>query len=182
MYKKTPYQQGFTLIEVLMTTSIAAIMLSIAAPNFTTLIKNTRMTSAVNEFIGVLYLSRSEAIKRGKTVTLCKSSNGTACITTGNWEQGWVVFEDKNNDAVIDVGEDVIRINEGFESGNSMTMVGNSVNVSSRISYLPTGRITNFGIGGTTVFLCDGRSGDIGKNVVISRTGRFRIDTRVTCP
>ena len=182
MYKKIHYQKGFTLIEVLLTTSIAAIVLSIAAPNFTTLIKNTRMTSAVNEFVGVLFLSRSEAIKRGKTVTLCKSSNGTTCSTVGSWEQGWIVFEDKNNDAVIDVGEDVIRINEGFEASNAMTMVGNSANVSSRISYLPTGRITNFGIGGTTVVLCDGRSGDVGKNVVISRTGRFRIDTRVTCP
>lgn len=180
--KKIQHQQGFTLIEVLITVAIASILLSIAAPNFSTLIKNTRMTSAANEFAGALYLSRSEAIKRGTTVTLCKSANGSACTTANNWEQGWIVFEDANNNAVVDSGETIIRINEGEETGSSVTMVGNSTNVSSRITYLPTGRITNFGIGGTTINLCDGRTGDVGRNIVISRAGRFRIETKATCP
>ena len=177
--QNTSCQRGFTLVEVLITVAIASILLSIAAPSFSTLVKNNRISSSVSEFTGSLYLARSEAIKRGKNVTVCKSNNGSTCITTGNWEQGWITFEDPNDNAVVDNSEaaSIIRIHKALP--NMLTLTGNS-NVRSHITYAPTGRLST-GINGT-VTLCDDRSGEnVGKDIVIISTGRFRISTGVTC-
>ena len=75
---KASSQIGFTLIELLVTLTIVAVLLAIAIPGFNETLKNNRITSQVNEFTSALYYARSEAITRGKRVTLCKSADGTA--------------------------------------------------------------------------------------------------------
>jgi len=177
--QNTPYQQGFTLIEVLITVAIASILLSLAAPSFSTMVKNNRISASVSEFAGFLYLARSEAIKRGTNVTVCKSSNGSSCATTGNWDQGWIIFEDPNDNGVVDTSEATTLIRVHKKLPSNLSLSGNA-RVSSHITYAPTGRLSTTVNG--TVTLCDDRSGeDVGKGVVVISTGRFRISTGVTC-
>lgn len=173
------FTKGFTLIEVLITIAIASILLSMAAPSFSTLIKNNRISASTSEFTGTLYLARSESIKRGAYVTVCKSSNGSSCVSSGNWNQGWITFEDSNDNGTVDTAEagSIMRVHKALPA--MMSLTGNS-NVSSHITYAPTGRLST-GVSGT-VTLCDDRSGEnVGKSIVIISTGRFRIATGVTC-
>ncbi len=87
---------GFTLIELMITLAIAAILLTVAVPSFRTFIENNKAITQVNEVLSAHNLARMEAIKRGSTVTVCTSSNGTACSNSTNWKNGWIVFNDLN--------------------------------------------------------------------------------------
>jgi type IV fimbrial biogenesis protein FimT len=172
---------GFTLIELLVTVAMMAIVLALGVPSFTEMIKNNRLTAAANELVTALNLARSEAIKRGVRITVCKSSD-TRCATRGSWEQGWIVFTDQNNDATYDSGtETLLRAHEAISG--QITMSGNG-NVANYISYVASGRsqLTGGGFQAGTIKICDDRSGKVGKEIVLSSTGRLRLNTGVTCP
>ncbi|HEY0684669.1 MAG TPA: GspH/FimT family pseudopilin [Steroidobacter sp.] len=87
---------GFTLVEMLVALAIAAILLAIAVPSYSGSQLNSQLRASANELIGSINLARSEAIKRGATVTLCASSDGENC--GGTWNQGWVV---RRNDDLL---------------------------------------------------------------------------------
>jgi len=93
MWGKVANSLGFTLIELMVTISIAAILLSMAIPSFVSTIQSNNLTTHTNELISALNLARSEAIKRGVQVTLARKSD-TATV----WEAGWDVFVDKDGD------------------------------------------------------------------------------------
>ena len=82
--------RGFTLVELLVTITVAAILATIAIPSFQDATLNGKLSSLANNFVASAQLARGEAIKRNTTVTLCASSNGTSC--TGAWKDGWVVL------------------------------------------------------------------------------------------
>jgi type IV fimbrial biogenesis protein FimT len=87
---QTLHLRGFTLIELMVTISVMAILLMIAVPSFQDATLGSKLGSYANNLVAGAHLARSEAIKRNRAVTLCVSSNGTDCAT-GGWEQGWIV-------------------------------------------------------------------------------------------
>ena len=91
---------GFTLIELIVTVAIAAIVLAIAVPSFQETITSNRLTTFSNTFVASLNLARSEAIKQNRRVTLCSSTDGLSCAT-GGYQQGWIIFIDSNNNATV---------------------------------------------------------------------------------
>lgn len=84
--------RGFTLLELIVVVAITAIMVTIGIPSFLDNIRNNRLTTQANTFVGVLNLARSEAIKHGVRVTLRRSTNGSSCNTESakdsQWESG----------------------------------------------------------------------------------------------
>lgn len=105
-------QNGVTLIELMVALSVAAILLSLAIPSFRETIMRNRLTSINNEFMGAINFVRSEAIKRGQSITLCKSTDGAACSTDNAvfWEDGWFAFADTDADGTVDTGETVLQV------------------------------------------------------------------------
>lgn len=109
-----PRQAGLTMIELLITLAVLAIVLAIGIPSFEGLLASTRVTNATNELLSAFAQTRSEAIRRGQRVTMCISTNGIQCTNAGNWEQGWIIFSDATragNVANVDAGEVIIQNN-----------------------------------------------------------------------
>lgn len=115
-------QTGFTLIELMFTIIVLAVLLGLGVPNFRDFVRNSRITAATNDIITDFNLARSEAVKRRVPVTLCKSQNGTACDADATAPfTRWIVFVDDANPAAaaatdgngaVDVGEQVLRRRE----------------------------------------------------------------------
>ena len=179
-------QLGFTLIELLITVVIAGILLAVGVPSFNTFLKKSRLTTNINTFVTDAALTKSEALKRGGRVTMCKATfadtdmdgipDAYVCqLGLGSdWSQGWVIFTDINNDAVYNTAiEALIKQTGAF--GTEFTMIGN-VNVRNYISYVSSGLTQQIGGGlqAGTITLCDDRGANFAKAAIVSSTGRLR--------
>lgn len=85
-------QRGFTLIELLITVAILGVLLALAVPSFQNTIARNNVASAASVLSASISLARSEAVKRGANVTLCKSANLSTCVSSGDWSQGWIMY------------------------------------------------------------------------------------------
>ena len=96
--------RGFTLLELMVTVAIIAILAMLAAPSFNDAILSNKLASFSNNFVASATLARGEAIKRNATVTLCVVATeiSKTCTTSGDWEQGWIVFNDIDDDGILD--------------------------------------------------------------------------------
>jgi type IV fimbrial biogenesis protein FimT len=87
-------EHGFTLIELVVTIAIAAILTGLAASPMTKMFAANRVQTEASSFVSDLMLARAEAVKRGQGVSLCPSSNGTTCLGTNTWNSGWIIYPD----------------------------------------------------------------------------------------
>ena len=111
---------GFTLVELMVTIAIVAILTAIALPSFSTSIRNSRLASTTNEFIAAVNLARSEAVKSNRTAQVCASADGATCGT--NWSQGWIVWADANGNGSPQADE----IRRHQQALNGMTVAASS--------------------------------------------------------
>ena len=100
---------GFTIIELMATLTLVAVLAALAAPSVHEMIATARLKSHNSALQSSLMLARSEAINRKKRVVVCKSPDQAACTTTGDWRQGWIVFIDNNDNAAVDAGEAILQ-------------------------------------------------------------------------
>ena len=139
--------RGFTLIELLVVLTIISIMLAIAVPSFTSFISNYRATAAINDFLQALVLTRNEAIKQSRSMTL-------APVTAGDWRSGWVIFHDNNAgscpgtkpNAVMDPGEASTMV---FRHEALPTSITVSNGTGSGIAFTDSGGLTYVSFDGT---------------------------------
>ncbi|MGI9281394.1 MAG: GspH/FimT family pseudopilin [Endozoicomonas sp.] len=102
--------KGLTLIEIMITIILVGIIGSMTV-SLDTLVQSFRMDFYNQRVFSSTVLARSEAIKRGENVSMCRSQNGMSCDTSdSNWKAGWLVFVNPNNNNSVDPGEDVIRV------------------------------------------------------------------------
>ena len=151
-----------------MVIAIAVIVLSIGVPSFQATIKNNRKTTAINDLRTALALARSTAITRRQRVTVCTSSDNAACVTTGDWSQGWIIFTDPNNRDTVDPGEVILRVHNAISGSGTFT--GNGL-ITNRISFTPQG-MADASLG--TLSYADG-TGFTG-SLVISFAGQVRYE------
>ena len=116
---------GFTLVEVVITMAVAAILLSLAVPSFRYVTNSNRIAGESNGLVGDLQFARAEAIKEGRTVTVCVSTDGNTCANTATWQSGWIVFSDPTNVGVHDPSETVFRFQKSFSSTDTYVASNN---------------------------------------------------------
>lgn len=161
-------ETAFTLIELLVTLAVLAVVTTLAIPDFRSMIMSNRLATQLNDFVVSLQIARSEAVKQGVETTVCKSADSASCTTAGNWEQGWVVFIDLDDDEQVDAGEIIINVGNALGGGN--TLIGNA-NVDDVIKFDSRGFSQGYN---GTLTLCDSRGATLARGLVISNTGRVR--------
>lgn len=182
-----PHGRGFTLIELIVTIAVAAILVTVAVPNLQMFIKNNRIKTSVGELAVALNLARSEASKRAARVTVCVRASDTACGGGNDWSTGWLVFNDTNGDGSLDAGEQVLRVFGALPDKVELTAGGFTSN--SFVTYSSSGEPaprpvgtnkppTNAAVPDGVFTFCDDRTGKTrGRNVLIGLTGRVAVES-----
>jgi type IV fimbrial biogenesis protein FimT len=145
-------QGGFTITELLTVVAIVAILLAIGVPSYRYVTNSYRISAEVNGLLGDLQFARGEAIKEGQFVTVCVSRDGATCDAgSTTWQEGWIVFQDPNNDQTVDPGETVLRVQAAF-GGTDAFIANNGV---SSVTFNREGFATSAGFPSSTVTLHD---------------------------
>lgn len=110
--------RGFTLIELMLTLAVAAVLLLVAAPNFVSFQRNSELTSLANKLVGAINSARGEAMKTGRNAYVIP-------LNSSDWAEGWRVYVDLNGNDVYDAGTDTLMLSEPAVP-SYMTITGNN--------------------------------------------------------
>jgi len=129
--------RGWSLLELLLAVVLWAVLLTLGATSWTPLRQKYQLQAQAQDLLSTFALARSEALKRGVRVTACVSSDGVYCQSHGNWEQGWLLFEDTDGNALRSDAEALIQVHAALPAG--VLASGNST-VVRYVSYAPNSR------------------------------------------
>lgn len=153
-------ERGVTLIELMIGIAIAAILVSVGVPSFKQLMINNEITQTRDNLYTTVISARSEAIRRGKDITLARS--GTT------WAAGWSLFIDTDKDGTVDTGEEILKVGQANTNVMSISWSGTQ----NYVRFNSQGLLTASSLAGTFT-LCHSQGGAAyAKSVNISTTGR----------
>ena len=173
-------QDGFTLIELMVTVAVAIIVLAVGIPMYDSILANNRAVAQANMFITAMNLAKSEAVSQNLPMTICANASNTnvtesslTCGDKDDWANGWFVFQDADSDAVRDSGETVMKLWQALEVGS---------NVAAGVGFV---RYTSLGenSGSATNFELtqDSSTGNQTRCIYVNAVGQLRVE-RAACP
>lgn len=179
MYRQP--HSGFTLVELLVTVAIAAILLGVGVPSFIEMIRDSRLGVQYQSLTSALYLARSEAVKRSEIVTVC-ARKGNASECGSDWSDGLIVFTDAgglpgDDTPTIDAADTILLIGSALEGDNEIHAYGIKSGTTSKktanyVRYRPSGS-SEWSVG--SVRLCDSEGRERHSRVLnIALTGDIR--------
>lgn len=141
-------QSGFSMIELMITIALLAILLSLAQPSFQSLLNGNRLTSISNELLATMQTARMESFRLGRQAVVCKSLNAdtatpTCSAAAGNWI-GWIAFVDDGGgtaanatNGTFNAGETLLRV--GTVSGTVVVTPSLAISATQRITFRSDG-------------------------------------------
>lgn len=163
MYRKC---SAYTLMELLITVALVALLAGIAIPSFATISANGRIRTETDALFHAMHLARKESIVRRQVVSLCPSDDGQQCSASNDWSNGWLMFENSDRDEPprVDGGEPVLQTHR---TARNIQIAANRRGFTLRATHK---RATN-----GTLFVCDRLNRGTPRALVVSYTGRPRI-------
>lgn len=128
------YSRGFSIVELMATLAVLAILLAVGIPSFTEFTINYRTTAQANDLLADLAFARMESVKLGRTVEV--SAEG------GDWETGWRVGVDLNTDGDIDDTGEILREHGVVEQDFTIDAMDGGGTVFTRTAFDGTGART----------------------------------------
>ena len=168
MKNRNTAQRGFTLIELMVTITVAAVLMMVAVPSFTTYQRNAELTSFTNSLLAGLNAARGEAMKRGR-YAMVVPTDGT------NWSSGWVVFVDVDrSQAYLDTMDVTILTREPPPSYLTISGNGSTAGTTPYIMYDASGysKLKSGAFGANTFEI---RRADTSGTELLTQTRRIKI-------
>lgn len=172
----------------MITIGISLILLSVAAPDFGAVVKKSRVKTAAEDFVSAIATARTEAIKRGTPVIMCRTGNpgvtpsSLACRantpdgtsnSTKNWSQGWIMYAKSGGvggggaDYNHSTDGDPILVGDPAPAGVSIT---SDFDGNQWLAFYGDGTLNESG--STLYTICDDRGASEGRLVTIPLIGR----------
>jgi type IV fimbrial biogenesis protein FimT len=172
--------RGLTLVELMITLVVAAVLVGLAGPSFVRLIKSNSMSSAVNTFMADLRFARSESVRRGGRIVICRSDApeaaaptcSSAVNTTKGWSTGWLVFEDRDNGSTFNTGDNLLRVQAPIKNIENIAEATSTATV---FKFTATGRLLDNTSSAGLLFGGTNFTTDLKRRICISPGGRARI-------
>jgi type IV fimbrial biogenesis protein FimT len=164
----TNKQQAFTLIELVITLAIIAILAGISLPSFKSLVGSSKITSEINALNGILQLSRTTAITKSEKVTICPSNDGVQC--TKNWSQGYMAFIDFDGNRQLDSTDQLLQLHRIEDK--KIRVRWRAFRKNNSLQWLNTG-ITNHQNG--SFEYCYQNEPNLARGLFITKSGRVRL-------
>lgn len=160
-------QHGHTLAEAVASIAVASALLTATLPSALRTLDQNRRATEINRLVASIHLARSEARRRGMTVTVCPSADGAGCGPREDWGAGWLVYAGERWDGAAAHWTDG-EILHVHRSRGTRAVIANR----DRFSFRAHGgrRSTN----GTITF-CHAHAG-AARAVVVNHMGRPRLD------
>lgn len=176
--------QGFTVLELMVTVAIAAILAAVGIPSFVEIVRDNRIATTTNTFVSAIHAARIEAIRRNVPISICSSPTATAAVPScdggAGYEDGWIIFAEVGAgepDGDIDADDVVIAVTDtvrGTPAGqNPALSIRGRANFVNRVSFRPNGLVQN-SLGGT-ISVCDKRGTSESREIVLAVSGRPRL-------
>ena len=158
--------RGYTLYELLLTTLLVVLLLTIGVPSFSAALARQRQRVEIDALFHAIHVARKESIMRRKVVSLCPSIDGTSCAPGRDWSTGWLMFENSDRDSPprVDSGEPVLW---RHTVAQDVRVHANRSSFTLRALFL---RATN-----GTFIVCDRGDRIAPRALVVSYTGRPRV-------
>lgn len=167
------------MVELMVTVGVAGVLAATAAPSMQSFVRVPQVRTAANELAQALATARSEAVKRGSPVTVCKSADVTLaqplCSSSGSvpWRQGWIIFVDHDQDGVIDSADSLPDVRLRVGAADRRLSVQADANFSRYVSYLPNGvSVGNGGLPSGAFHVC---LNGVGRAVTVNTSGRAQV-------
>ncbi len=160
---------GYSLLELMMTIAVAAVILTLGLPSFSALKARNAQRVEINALFHAVHLARKGSIMRKQVVSLCPTADGTACNPGRDWSGGFLVFENSDRDEPPELDDGEILLHH-HRASRAVKITANRRGFTLRATFL---RATN-----GTLVVCD-RAGRVPpRALVISYTGRPRVAER----
>ncbi|MCF6225776.1 MAG: GspH/FimT family pseudopilin [Xanthomonadales bacterium] len=143
-----------------------AITLSFGIPSLGDFIQNQRLRSENQRLHIDLLFARSMAVNQGQQVIICAASGGDSCADSPNWDQGWLIFIDNNNDREYQQSEQRLRIASAMDSLQARSSIYRR-----KIRFYPDGSAAG---SAAKITICDSRGKNHAQGLVIANSGRIR--------
>lgn len=166
-------------MELMISMTVIAILLSTAIPSFKNYTWNLRMKTAMDTLQTDLNLARSHAISHNTHTIICPAISADSCTVEPDWKPGWIVFNDLNGDRQKQAGEPLLK-----HAGETKLMRIQSSRSRTYLRFFPNGSSPGSNI---SITFCDKRGAEKAGKITVSNTGRIRmqtggIETTANCP
>lgn len=159
---------GFSLLELLTSVGIAALLITIAAPSFARFMANSDMKIQTTALVQSLNIARQTALNQGHIVQVCGLADKASvkCMSrrgrNRSWTDGWMLFTDINENGSFDASDEIVRV---YESSGATKIVFNQ---NGRLRFFPNGSARSAGF-----YICN-ENAKIDRRIFLLHSGRTR--------
>lgn len=161
-------ERGYTIIELVVSTALLAVLIQLAVPQLTQLLSNWQRDQVTRSMTDHLMLARSEAIRWSQRVVMCSSRDGLQCVNSADkeWKSGWLVFQDIDSDGQFNESDKLIAVSGVQEQVRDIR--GNAS--VQRFVFMPSGMMAS-GMGTIEIIPHSG----VSQRITVNRVGRIRL-------